>query len=176
MVGRGRRARSGVAFRPRPGTRCVGTPPHEPRISRRHFDRGLRGWARIRVLASSVVHGYKACSPDIGTFHEPSRRFVDLQALTTFGFMAPWRANSLGVEAPHEPARSAGCQPAVSPTSSRQVFESSGAPGPEGGSQVGNPISPGFESDLFGPRAAGEAIAAVILCGTCFPHFDRLGG
>ena len=80
--------------------------PHEPRISRRSFDRGLRGWARIRVLASSVVHGPKACSPDIGTFHEP--------------------------------ARSAGCQPAVSPTSSRQVFVSSGALGPQGGSQVGS--------------------------------------
>jgi hypothetical protein len=38
----------------------------------------------------------------------------------------------------HEPARSAGFQPAVSPTSSRQVFVSSGALGLEGVSQVGN--------------------------------------
>ena len=36
--------------------RCHEIAPHEPRISRRSFDRGLRGWARIRVLVSSVVH------------------------------------------------------------------------------------------------------------------------
>ena len=49
-----------------------GSWPHGAPIrlaSRLPMNRGLRGWARIRVLASLVVHGCKACSPDRGTLH-----------------------------------------------------------------------------------------------------------